>query len=110
MVLAQSDAADNEQSGPSPYHSLIANLAKAFQWQKQLESGEYGSLEELAQANKVDRTCGARLLRLTMPAAGIVEQIIKGHTANSFSLREPPSGVPMVWSQQFSTGKGLSFE
>lgn len=50
MVLAQNDASGNQQAEPSPNHTLIANLAKAYQWQEQLESGEYGSLEELAKA------------------------------------------------------------
>jgi hypothetical protein len=41
---------------------LIANLAKAWHWQEQLESGEFGSLEELATANGVSVASATRSL------------------------------------------------
>jgi hypothetical protein len=101
MVLAQNDATGNQQSEPTPNHTLIANLAKANLWQEQLESGEYSSFDELAQANKVDRTYVARMLRLTSLAPKIVEQIVYGQDIDGLSLRKLLVGVPMVWSKQF---------
>jgi hypothetical protein len=56
MVLALNDASGVQQSEPSPNHTLIANLAKAFHWQEQLESGEYATLDELGKALSVDVT------------------------------------------------------
>ncbi len=55
VILAKDDASGAiQQAASAPNNALTANLAKAWLWQEQLESGEYGTLEELAKANKVD--------------------------------------------------------
>lgn len=105
MVLAQNDVSGNQQSDPSPNHTLIANLAKAYQWQEQLESGEYGSLEEIAMANKVDRTHVGRIVQLTSLSPAIVEQILAGTEPFGFSLRHLRTGIPLVWREQGLTRK-----
>jgi hypothetical protein len=99
MVLAQNDASGNQQAEPSPNHTLIVNLAKAYQWQEQLESGEYGSLEELAQSNGVDRSYAGRLIRLTSIAPNVVEQILTGVEHGTWSLRQLRRGIPLSWEE-----------
>lgn len=100
MVLAQNDATGTAQAESSPNHTLIANLAKAYHWQEQLESGEHGSLEELAKANKVDRTHISRILQLTSLSPTIVEQILAGNEPFGISLRQLRKGINLVWSEQ----------
>jgi hypothetical protein len=101
MVLAQDDASGtNHQAAPAPNNTLAANLAKAWLWQEQLESGEYGALEELANANEVDRTYVGRILQLTSLSPKIVEQILDGNEPAGTSLRQLRKGVPVVWSEQ----------
>jgi hypothetical protein len=75
-------------------------LAKAWLWQEQLESGEYGTLEELAKANKVDRTYVSRILRLTSLSPEIVEQILGGIEFYEVSLRFLRKGIPELWREQ----------
>lgn len=100
MVLAQNDPTGNQHADLSPNCTLIANLAKAYHWQEQLESGEYGSLEELAKANKVDRTHISRILQLTSLSPTIVEQILDGNEPFGISLRRLRKGINLVWSEQ----------
>jgi hypothetical protein len=102
MVLAHDDASGrNHQAAPAPNSALAANLAKAWMWQEQLESSEYGTLEELANANKVDRTYVGRILQLTSLSPKVVEKILDGNEPAGVSLRQLRKGVPVVWSEQF---------
>jgi hypothetical protein len=100
MVLAQNAPTGNQQTELSPNGTLIANLAKAYHWQEQLESGQYGSLEELAKENKVDRTHVSRILQLTSLSPTIVEQILDGNEPFGISLRKLRKGINLVWSEQ----------
>ena len=51
-------------SKPQPDGTLVKALARAWRWQRMLESGEYGTLAELADAERISRS-----LRLPRPAA-----------------------------------------
>jgi hypothetical protein len=100
MVLTHGGT--NGQAAPErdTNSSLAAALAKAYRWQEQLESGEYGSLEDLAAANGVDRTYVGRILRLTSLAPEIVEAILTGSEPDGISLRRLQKGLPPQWSAQ----------
>ena len=53
--------------------ALVKALARAHRWQRLLESGECGSITELAAAEKIDRSYLCRVLRLTLLAPEIEE-------------------------------------
>jgi len=72
--------------------TLIEAIAKAHRWQEPLESGEYPSLEDIAQAVGVDRTYVGRMLRLTSLALDIVEAILRGSEPEGMTLE--PGTVP----------------
>lgn len=100
-ILAKDDASGaNQHAAPAPNNALATNLARAGQWQEQLESGEFTTLEELAKANKVDRTYVGRILQLTSLSPKIVEPILAGNEPTGISLRQLRKGVPVVWSEQ----------
>ena len=101
MILAQDDAlSTNQQEALSPNTALVVNLAKAWLWHEQLESGEFESLEEIATANNVDRTHISRILQLTSLSPEMVEQIMTGNEPDGLSLRQLRKGIPVVWSEQ----------
>jgi hypothetical protein len=75
-------------------------LARAFRWRRMLEEGRFGSLHELAQAEKVDRSHLARLLRLTLLAPDIVEAILDGRNPEEMTLAALREGVPVEWGAQ----------
>jgi hypothetical protein len=80
--------------------ALLAAISKAYRWQSQLESGEHTDIEELAKANKVDRSYAARMLRLTSLAPDIVEAVIIGRPPEGLSLRALHKGIPLSWEEQ----------
>jgi hypothetical protein len=63
---------------PQPDGTLVKALARAWRWQRMLESGECGSLAELADAERISRSYVCRVLRLTLLAPDIVERVLDG--------------------------------
>jgi hypothetical protein len=58
--------------------ALVEALARAYRWKRLLESGRFGSLAELAAAERIDRSFLGKTLRLTLLAPAIVEAILDG--------------------------------
>jgi hypothetical protein len=85
-------------SKPQPDGTLVKALARAYRWQRVLESGEYATLAELADAERISRSYVSRVLRLTLLAPEIVERILEGRpTAGLPQLLQP---FPVEWKRQ----------
>jgi len=65
-------------SKPQPDGTLVKALARAWRWQRMLESAEYGTLAELADTERISRSYVSRVLRLALLAPEIVERILNG--------------------------------
>ncbi len=77
---------------PQPDGAIVKALARAHRWQRMLESGEYGTLAELADAERISRSYVCRVLRLTLLAPDIVERILDGRPTRR--LATAPEAVP----------------
>ena len=53
---------------PQADGTLVKALARAWRWQGLLECGEYGTLADLADAERISRSYVCRVLRLTLLA------------------------------------------
>jgi hypothetical protein len=73
-----------------------------------LESGRYGSLAELAAAERIDRSYLARTLRLTLLAPDIVEAILDGRQSCALALPAILKSVPSRWDEQRASGAEAS--
>jgi hypothetical protein len=83
---------------PQPDGTLLKALARAWRWARMLESGEYGTLAELADAERISRSYVSRVLRLTLLAPDIVERILDGRpTAGLAQFLKP---FPVEWERQ----------
>jgi hypothetical protein len=83
---------------PQPDGTLVKALARAHRWQRMLESGECGTLAEMADAERISRSYVSRVLRLTLLAPDIVERILDGRpTAGLPQLLKP---FPVDWEAQ----------
>ena len=83
---------------PKIDRALVKALARAHRWQQMLESGEYGTLAELAAAERISRSYVCRVLRLTLLAPDIVERILDGRpTAGLAQFLKP---FPIAWEKQ----------
>jgi hypothetical protein len=97
-IVAPDGSELTPSSKPQPDGTLVKALARAHRWQRVLESGEYATLAELADAERISRSYVSRVLRLTSLAPEIVERILEGRpTAGLPQLLQP---FPVEWKRQ----------
>jgi hypothetical protein len=88
--------------GPPPLvdSALVRALARAFRWQRLLDSGAHGTFDDLAKAEGVSQSHVSRLLRLTLLSPGLVEAILEGRQPEGMRLETLLTGFPDEWSRQ----------
>src|SRR5689334_3515116 len=59
-------------------NTIVKALARAHRWKRMLESGEHVSLTALAKSEKINLSYLCRMLRLTLLAPDIVEDLLDG--------------------------------
>ena len=97
-IVAPDGSAIVPTSKPQPDGTLVKALARAHRWQRMLESGDYGTLAELAAAERISRSYVCRVLRLTLLAPDVVEWILNGRpTAGLAQFLKP---FPVQWDRQ----------
>ena len=79
---------------------IIVALARARRWQELMESGEYASITDLADAVGMDRSYLRRLMTLNTLAPDIVESLLRGDEADGLSLDQFTASLPLLWRDQ----------
>jgi hypothetical protein len=79
--------------------AIVKALARAFRWKRMLENGRYSSISEIATAEKIDRGYVGSILRLTLLAPDIIEDILNGR-APGFGLPSLLKPFPVDWECQ----------
>ncbi len=80
--------------------TLVKALARAFRWRRMMEAGRYGTIDELAAAEKITSSYVSRLLRLTLLAPDIVQAILDGQQPAGMTLPGLMKGFSVEWSTQ----------
>lgn len=94
MVMPVGAAAPRAQ----PDNTLVKALARAFRWKRMRESGEFGTIGDLAAHEKIAPSYMTRIMRLTLLAPEMVEKIVEGRvTAGLAEFLEP---FPAEWGEQ----------
>ena len=69
-----------------------------------LNSGGFGSIEELAAAERINPSYMARVLRLTLLAPAIVDSILDGrHDPERITLARLMRPSPAAWGEQLQS-------
>ena len=84
--------------------TLVKALARAFRWRRMLEPGRYGTIDELAAAEKINSSYVSRLLRLTLLAPDIVEAILDGRQQEGMTLPGLMEPFPVEWERHVRSG------
>ncbi|MDP2737961.1 MAG: hypothetical protein Q8O82_04430 [Pseudorhodobacter sp.] len=85
---------------PRADSTMVKALARAFRWRKMLESGEFATVTELAEKERMAISYMARVLRMTHLAPGIVEAILEGIQPAEMKLSDLMEPFPSDWSTQ----------
>jgi hypothetical protein len=81
-------------------NAIVKALGRAHRWKAMLEWGEFASLTELAQAEKINLSYLCRILRLTLLAPAIVEAILNGQQSPGLQLSDLLQPHPVIWADQ----------
>ena len=86
--------------GASAAHTtLVKALARAFRWRRMMEAGRFGTIDEIAAAEKINSTYVSRLLRLTLLAPEIVDAILDGRQPEVVTLPGLMKPFPTPWAK-----------
>ena len=95
---------DGTQGNPLPRatidNTMVKAIARAFRWQKLLENGTYGCIEDIARAERINGSFVGRIVRLTLLAPEIVELILAGKQPASLTLKGLMAPFPVEWERQ----------
>jgi hypothetical protein len=80
--------------------TLVKAVARAFRWRRILETGRFGTLAELAAAEKINASYVSRVLRLTLLAPDLVEAILDGRQPEGITLPALMKPFPIDWMTQ----------
>lgn len=99
VIVPESDGVP-VRPNPSPDDTLLKALARAHRWKRVLESGAVQSLNELAEAEKINPSYLSRIYRLTLLAPDIVEAILDGRQPRTLQLADLMDDMPVEWERQ----------
>jgi hypothetical protein len=96
MVMPAGASAKRAQ----PDNTVVKALARAFRWRKMLESGEFATIGDLAAQEKIAPSYMTRVMRLTLLAPRIVEEVLDGTLGPEMTLARLLGAFPTEWSDQ----------
>jgi hypothetical protein len=80
--------------------ALVKALARAFRYQRLLDEGRYASISEMAAAERIERGYLGSLLRLTLLAPVMVEEVLNGQAQPGLRLPNVLRPLPEIWERQ----------
>lgn len=86
--------------GRATDRTLIKALSRAYRWQKLPDDGIYGSIAEMADKERINRSYLSRTIRLSLLAPDIVEAILNGTQPATLQLADLEGPFPIDWEQQ----------
>ena len=93
---------DGVECAPRPRvdNAMVKGVARAFRWQRMLDDGVSGTIEELANRERVNRGYMCQMLRLTLLAPDLVEVILEGRQGSQLTLARLLASVKVGWEDQ----------
>jgi hypothetical protein len=80
--------------------TLLKALARGFRWRKLLETADFATIEEIAEAERINPSYVSRVLRMTLLAPEIVEAILAGRQPEGLTMAKAMQPFPVEWIKQ----------
>ncbi len=100
LVLTPDGTAVSPQPRPRVDSTLLKALARGFRWRKLLETGDFATIEEIAEAENINSSYVSRVLRMTLLAPEIVETILAGKQPEGLTMARAMQPFPLEWRRQ----------
>jgi site-specific DNA recombinase len=88
----------NDHSADGRKESLIQSVVRAHSWVRALQDGTYGSVEQLADENKLHPKVVRQNLRLAFLSPEVISGILEGAHPAELSLARIPTLLPLKWT------------
>jgi hypothetical protein len=92
---------DGTTAAPAPRtrvdSALLKALARGFRWRKLLETGDFSTIEEIAEAENINPSYVSRVLRMTLLVPEIVEAILAGRQPEGLTMARAMQPFPVDW-------------
>ena len=102
-ILALDGSELTPSTKPQPDGALVKALARAWRWQRLLDSGVCVSVTEIAEAEKISKSYVSRILRLALLAPDIVKAILGGWADQRVTVEKLERPLPAGWGEQRRT-------
>ena len=83
-----------------PRRPIVVALARAYKWQRMLDTGAVGSLDELADRYDLDRSYVGRITKLATLAPDSVDTLVGGQDGDGITLGKLKGSLPDRWDEQ----------
>lgn len=100
QVVSPPDAAPWTPRTSRIDNTLVKAVIRAHRWRDMLEAGRYTTVRDLAKAEGINESYLGRVLRLTLLAPRIVEDILQGRQLAALDLRQLLKPIPVEWGRQ----------
>jgi hypothetical protein len=84
--------------------TLVKALARAFRWKRMLDTGEFSTIADLAQRERIASSYMTRVLQLTLLAPDVVEAILDGRQGPEVTLARAMRPFPVQRQGQGDVG------
>ena len=95
---------DGVAAAPAPRaridSALLKALARGFRWRKLLETDNFSTIQEIADAENINPSYVSRVLRMTLLAPEIVEAILAGRQPAGLTMARAMQPFPLEWRGQ----------
>ena len=99
-------APDGAPMPPAAAHidsTLVKAIARAFRWQKMLETGQFATIKEIAKAEKINPSYVSRVLRLTLWLRHCGAPALPLRSSTATSCRPGSACLPSAWRGRHRT-------
>ena len=95
---------DGTTTAPAPRarvdSALLKALARGFRWRKLLETGDYATIEEIADDENINPSYVSRVLRMALLAPDIVEAMLAGRQPDGLTMAKAMQPFALEWKHQ----------
>jgi hypothetical protein len=82
-------------------NAMVKAIARAFRWREMMENGTHATITEIADAEKINESYIARVLRLTLLAPDVVEAVLGGRQPPNMKLDDILQRFSIDWREQW---------
>ena len=101
-IQPPADFVPDTDGGTDPH--VLRNFAQAWSWRRKLESGEAGTIEDIARSAGVTHRMVGRMLKLTYLAPAVLERLLLERVPPTVPVKELTIVADMDWADQVRVG------